>query len=255
MSRVTGRSVGQGSFGAVTAIALAVLLTGCTPATPLSRGQGERILDELRLIRQALEAQSPPPRAAQGSGTHVVVALPRGPALGAESAPVTMIEFTDYQCPFCRRYHDETFARLLGEFVETGKVRYVASDLPLPMHAQARPAAAAAFCAHEQGRFWEYRSALFERQAALSSETLIALADQLRLDRGSFETCLRSGRPDQSIEAGLRAAREAGLTGTPSFLIGKVTDGRFEGEVFRGAQPFDSFADRLKAMLADDTDR
>jgi protein-disulfide isomerase len=169
--------------------------------------------------------------------------------LGAEDAPVTIIEFTDLQCPYCARFARDTWPRLRKDYVDTGKVRFATRDLPLPFHAFAVPAAVAARCAGAQGRYWEYREALFAAQSRLGSEPYAGLAAQLGLDAAGFEAC----RADPATLAGVREdaalAAASGITGTPSFVIGRVVDGEFSGEVVSGAQSFEQFAARLDALL------
>lgn len=171
--------------------------------------------------------------------------------IGREDAPVTIIEFTDLQCPYCARYARETFPTLKREYVDTGKLRYTSRDLPLPFHSFAVPAAVAARCAGEQGRFWEYREALFEAQRTLGSEPYGQLAAQLGLDAGRFEACRSDGRQEAILRAELELAARSGIRSTPSFVIGRVVNGEFQGEVVSGAQPYEFFKAKLDALLAE----
>lgn len=178
-------------------------------------------------------------------------AAPPGPfnVLGREDAPVAMIEFSDLQCPHCARFAVETFPRLRREFIETGKLRYAARDLPLPFHAFAMPAAVATRCAGEQGRFWEYREALFATQERLGLEPYAEVARALGLDIARLEACRGDGRQAAAVRADLELARGSGIASTPTFVIGRVVDGSFQGERISGAQPYDVFAARIEALL------
>jgi protein-disulfide isomerase len=169
--------------------------------------------------------------------------------LGRRDAPVTIIEFTDLQCPYCARFAAETFPQLRRNFIDTGRVRFASRDLPLPRHAQAVPAAVAARCAGEQGRFWEYREALFAARATLSPELYVALARRLGLDEPRFAACRADGRQEANVRSDVALAAGSGITGTPSFVIGRLVDGRFQGEVIKGAQPYAAFAARIDALL------
>lgn len=169
--------------------------------------------------------------------------------LGAENAPVTIIEFTDLQCPYCARFARETWPRLRKEYVDTGKVRFATRDLPLRFHAYAEPAAVAARCAGAQGRYWEYREALFAAQSRLGSEPYADLAAGMHLDAAQFAACRADPATLQSVRDDAALAAAQGIAGTPTFVIGRVVDGEFTGEVVSGAQSFEQFAARIDALL------
>lgn len=235
----------------VVPVLLGALLAGCTFHAPMTATQGEQILAELRAIRAELErgatARPAPPAPRPTTAT---VPIGEGATLGSAAAAVVLVEFTDLQCPFCRRHHEQTWPQIRREFVDSGKVRYFARDLPLGFHEQAEPAALALRCAGEQGRYWDYRDAVFARQARLADALYPALAAELGLDRARFDDCLRTRRHAAAVAADAAAAAAAGLTGTPSFVIGRIVNGRIEGEVIAGAQPYANFRARLEAALA-----
>ena len=170
--------------------------------------------------------------------------------LGRADAPVTIIEFTDLQCPYCARYATQTFPRLRRDYIDTGKLRYTSRDLPLPFHDFALPAAVASRCAGEQGRFWEYREALFAAQGQLGTEPYARLARELGLDVERLEACRSDGRQEANVRADLALARSSGIGSTPAFVIGRLVNGEFQGEVITGAQPYDVFAAKIEALLA-----
>jgi protein-disulfide isomerase len=170
--------------------------------------------------------------------------------IGREDAPVTIIEFTDLQCPYCARHATQTFPRLQREYIDTGKLRYTSRDLPLPFHSFAMPAAVASRCAGEQGRFWEYREALFASQTLLGTEPYGRIAGELGLDVERLEACRADGRQEANVKADIALASSVGIRSTPAFVIGRVVNGEFQGEQFSGAQPFESFKARLDALLA-----
>src|SRR6476469_6380197 len=114
-----------------------------------------------------------------------------GRTLGPADAPVTIIEFTDLQCPYCGRFSRETWPELRARYIDTGKVRFVSRDFPLPFHAFAMPAAIAARCAEQQGRYWEFREAVFRQQARLGGEPYAQIAASLGLDTAALEACRR----------------------------------------------------------------
>jgi protein-disulfide isomerase len=169
--------------------------------------------------------------------------------IGHEDAPLAIIEFTDLQCPYCARHALQTFPQLKRDFVDTGKLRYTTLDLPLAFHSFALPAAVASRCAGEQGRFWEYREALFASQGTLGSEPYGRIAGELGLDVAQLEACRSDGRQAAGVRADLALAAQHGIRSTPTFVVGRVVDGEFQGEVMSGAQPFEVFAARLEALL------
>jgi protein-disulfide isomerase len=171
--------------------------------------------------------------------------------IGRDDAPVTIIEFTDLQCPYCARYASQTLPRLKREYVDTGKLRYTSRDLPLPFHSFALPAAVASRCAGEQGRFWEYREALFASQSLLGTEPYGRIAGQLGLDVEQLEACRSHGEQESNVRADLAMAAQHGIRSTPTFVIGRVVNGEFQGEVVSGAQPYEFFKAKLDALLAE----
>ena len=173
-----------------------------------------------------------PPRA--------TVAIPAGaPATGPAAAPVTIVEFTDYQCPYCHRAQT-VIEEVLQRYA--GKVRLVHLDFPLDGHPEAMPAARAARCAGEQGKFWDYHRSLMSQPGTLDASDLKGRATLLKLDEGSFLTCLASDRHDEAIQAELRQGSELGVSGTPAYFV--------NGRMLSGARPVESFAELIDAELA-----
>lgn len=159
---------------------------------------------------------------------------------GDEEAPVTIVEYTDYQCPYCSRHAAETLPVLLTQMVDSGRVRYIIKDFPLDnIHPEARAAAVAARCAGEQDAYWEMHDALFQRQGEWSGlgagagGFFTTLATELGLEESAFATCLGSGRYDDIIQANLDEGLALGVRGTPAFFI--------NGFPISGAQPFELF--------------
>jgi protein-disulfide isomerase len=181
----------------------------------------EAYLDRLRrgaLIRVSLE----PPR-------QVVTSKGR-PAKGPASAPIELIEFSDFQCPFCSAAFP-TVQRVLSTYGD--QIRFVYRHYPQPNHPNARPAAEAAECAAEQGQFWPYHDRLFGDQTRLSNDALKVSAAQLGLDPAKFNACFDSRRYKGEVDKDIREANQAGSSGTPTFFI--------NGRMLSGAQPFEAF--------------
>lgn len=153
------------------------------------------------------------------------------PVRGPADAPITIVEFSDFQCPFCRRMR-APMDGLLDEYA--GQVRIVYRHFPLSSHPLAMPAAEASLCANEQGLFWPYHDLLFEHQETLSPEALRELAAQVELDLSAFDACVADSRYRAAVEMDLAAGREAGVQGTPAYFVnGKPVFGAESIEVFR----------------------
>lgn len=175
-----------------------------------------------------------------------------GMVRGRVDAPVTMVEFLDYECPFCRRFHAETMPTLIAEYVESGELRIVLRDYPLPIHEQALPAARAARCMAEldPGNFWQFSDAMLAPDSQLDDARFRHLATGFGLDPEAFATCTASDRHDESIQEDGEAARRAGLSGTPSFIIGpSEADGSIRGRTIRGAYPLETFRAAIDGAL------
>jgi protein-disulfide isomerase len=179
------------------------------------------ILKELQAIRQLL-AQQGQARPAADALPSAPVDVAKEPFKGNPNAKVAIIEFSDYQCPFCGRYDKDTYPQILKDYVDSGKVKYVFRDMPLDFHKNAFKAAEATHCAAEQGRFWEMHDRLFGNQTNLAAEDLPKHAAALQLNGSLFQQCLDSGRYATDIKNDIAVAGNVGITGTPSFLIGVV---------------------------------
>ena len=176
------------------------------------------------------------------------------PSEGSAEAPVVLVEFTDYQCPFCGRHKKETMPELLKNYVETGKMRYVLRDFPLGNHKYAPKAHEAAHCAGEQGKYWEMSEQLFANQRALMPEKLPEYAQAAGVtDMAAFQNCLDSGKYAETAQRSLDEGVKAGVSGTPSFLLGVMEpDGKtFKARKFiRGAQKYSVFDDAIKEVMS-----
>ena len=158
------------------------------------------------------------------------VSVDDDPAKGADNAPVTIVQFAEYQCGYCGAAR-ETLDKVMDSY--PGKVRMVFRDFPLGFHDRAVPAAIAANCAGDQGKYWEMHDLLMDDQRALEDATFQAYARQLKLDLGAFETCKADPAQRAEVEADMAAGQELGVSGTPAFFI--------NGIMLSGAQPFEQF--------------
>ena len=165
-----------------------------------------------------------------------------GPAKGPNDAKVTIVEFSDFQCPFCSRA-EASVDQVMEKYA--GKVKLVFRHFPLSFHANAPKAAEASMCANEQGKFWEMHKQLFANQQALSIDDLKKHAASIGLDQAKFDQCLDSGSMKAGVDKDTAAGAEAGVSGTPAFFI--------NGKLLSGAQPFSEFQKVIDAELAKGT--
>jgi len=241
----------------IVAIALPLLLAAQVAKQEepgITRQQADAILNELRQIRQLLERQgqqqaqqqapAPPARAKLNlAGTAM---------LGSKDAPLTIVEFTDYQCPFCQRFHVATFPDLKKNFIDTGKVRFFSRDLPLDMlHPDAIRAAQSARCAGDQGQFWKLRDVMSAHPDKLDMASIMADAADLKMDGKAFSACVDSNKYKEAVESDVLEAKRIGADGTPAFVVGKSTAEGVDGELLMGAQPFGEFVRVIAKVEAD----
>jgi len=238
-------------------ILIVLFLSLLTPTAVFSEGitreQGNAILEELRAIKNELReikkkglAAAPKPKGVPQKAENV--ATLGSPILGDLKAPVTLIEFTDYECPFCKKFYKNAMKKLKKEYIDTGKVRLVVRDFPLPFHKNARPAANAAHCAGEQDKFWPMHDALYEGNK-MNAEDIQNHATQIGLNLEPFQSCLKSNRYKKHIDNDMKEAQMAGVRGTPAFILGKTTDNLVSGEFISGTRNFNFFKSRIDKLL------
>ncbi|UTW12192.1 DsbA family protein [Marinobacterium rhizophilum] len=227
----------------------------------LQQGQ-TAVQQELTEIKQMLMAlQKPDSGQAEAAKPPSEPPLPMAmtvtgsPYLGQDDAPVVLIEFTDYQCPFCRRHFEQAHPRLIKEFVDTGKLKIVLKEFPLQkLHPLAPRAAMAAQCAGDQQQYWSMHDLLFQNQTRMSMEDLESFATSLELDTARFLECMEQGQYAPQIRADFDLGVSAGVRGTPFFYIGpldQTTPGVVTVERFLyGAQPYETFAQMIEGFLS-----
>ncbi len=237
---------------ASTVLALMVI----APLTAQSqKQQNDAILNELRAIRQLLEkltAPDGPPAAPVPTSDKVTLTNLTGYIIGKPDAPLTMVEFTDLQCPFCRVYHVTTFEQLKRDYIDTGKLRYISRDFPLEaIHPLANAAARAARCAGDQGKFWEMRHIILANNQTIGKDVFAAFAQNLTLNANEFERCTSDAvKYQDELKRDLAEGVAAGINGTPSFIIGRTSGASLDGIRIVGAQPYAAFDAKLKELLA-----
>jgi protein-disulfide isomerase len=192
------------------------------------------------------QTPSPQPDTTPEGTKEPLIPLDDDPMLGSPDAPVTIIEYSEYLCPYCRRFVLETLPLIEEQYIDTGKVNLIFRDFPV--HGQAAIAMAmVAECAADQGKFWEMHTLLFERVEEWSSseellQALMGYADELGMDQDEFSTCLQEGTVVERIREDYEVATQEGVEATPMFFI--------NGTLIRGAQPFEEFQKVIDAELA-----
>ena len=236
--------------GLIIAVGIAAFLLGSYMSE--SNQITEKDLDEAlaKLELKLLQNQLPTKQAAAA----VKISADNDPTMGDPDAPITIIEFSDFQCPFCARFHTQTLPQILEEYIDQGKVKLVFRDFPIQsIHPNALPASAAAECANEQNKFREMHDRLFEKQNEwnkLTTADAVSLfsnyASDMQLDQSMFDSCLTSGKYIEEIKHDLEDGRKYGVSGTPGFFVGNDEIGYVE---LKGAQPFESFKKLIDAQL------
>ena len=182
------------------------------------------------------------------------ITIDGSPVMGQADAPVTMVEFTDYQCPFCRRYSNGTFPQIIKDYVKTGKVRYVVRQFPLKaIHPKAVKASEASLCAGDQGKYWEMHDRIFQKTKAFEQKEWVRHAEALGLDMGSFKDCLENGKKTQKVNRDLKEGTALGMRGTPGFFFGRTdpdNPNKFKAvQMIRGAHPYPQFKQIIEKLL------
>ena len=220
------------------ALAMIALALACAPANGAKQGESRTTS---RTDTAAVPAALAPPADSD------VVRADLGRIQGSPTAPVWVIEVSDFQCPYCKQWHDETYGKLRDEFVRTGKVRLAYINFPLAQHVHARPAAEGAMCAGAQGKFWEMHDALFTSQTKWeglpsSASFFDSLARSTGVDFARWRECVQSGKMRAWIQADHDRAEAAGAASTPSFMIGD--------KILVGAQPIENLRSAIDSALA-----
>ncbi len=167
------------------------------------------------------------------------------PTLGDANAPVTIVEYSDYECPFCARFYSQTLGQLKKEYIDTGKVKLVYKDFPLDFHQNAKPAAIAANCVHKElgnVKYFEYHDMIFENQQSLNTQNLKKWALELGVSENAYDTCINDPQMAAEVEEDTREGSSFGVSGTPSFLI--------NGELIVGAVPYSQIKATIDSKLS-----
>jgi len=233
----------------IVALAVAVAAGVCTYKLKTSFNDAEAFNAKVETgidayVKKQQAAQQGAQQAPAAQVDPVNVSYEGSPVKGEKDAPITIVEFSDYECPYCSRYVNSTYKQIVEKYVETGKVKYSFRNFPLGFHQNAKPAAAAALCARDQkgdDMYFQYHDLLFSDSKDLGEETLKKYAKELGLDEAEFATCLTDGKFDAQISKDMAEGQTYGVRGTPAFFI--------NGRMLSGAQPFAAFESVIEAEL------
>jgi protein-disulfide isomerase len=220
------------------------------------KAQVAEMQKDLAEIKKLLKegARAPAARAQQPAFQEQVVSIGTSPFKGKADAPVALVEYSDYQCPYCAKVYRDTMPLIQKEYVDTGKVRYVMRENPLEaIHQNAMNASQAALCAGDQGKYWEMHNQLFDNQRKLSVGDLKTYAGTIGIDTATFNECLDGKKHVETVRQDLASGAKLGVRGTPGFVFG-LTDPDDSDKVkmmklLRGAQPVTSFRATIDELL------
>jgi len=208
---------------------------------------------ELQEIKALLRQPSSPALATAGPVAGTELSLDDAHIKGATRAAVVLVEFSDFQCPFCARFAATSYAQISRDYVDTGRLRYAFVDFPIEsLHPMAFREHVAANCAADEGRFWEMHDRLFANQGAGGTKALATHAAAIGLDAAQFDSCLGSESRAAAIRRAMKSGEAVGVTGTPTFMIGVMgPDNKFKAsKIVVGAKPYSVFKDAIDAALA-----
>ena len=221
-----------------------VMLSACV-STPIgSESEVTELRQEIQTLRNEVAQLQTVIKGLQAQQGRQEVApeqvnFDNNPTLGNKQATVAIIEFSDYECPFCRRFHGATFDLLKKRYIDTGKVRYVYRDFPLSFHRNAKSAAVAANCAGKQGAYWAMQRKLFGNNQPLNQATYLFQAEAIKLRMKPFKACMQDPKIAEEVESDFAAGQALGVNGTPAFFIGKVEGDQIVAvRRITGAQPY-----------------
>jgi len=193
--------------------------------------------------------------AGPGAANAAAVLVADRPVLGSADAPVVIVEFSDYECTFCKAFFTDRLPEIKRKFIDTGKARLEFRDFPLSRHPRSRPAAAAAACADRQDRFFDMHETLFNNQGRFSDQQLRGFAAELDLDLEAYDACMQDPAVNAQIDEDLAAARRARISGTPAFLIGVQRGDRITGTLIVGLQPGTVFDAEIREYYEQETEQ
>jgi protein-disulfide isomerase len=210
----------------------------------------EKLKKQVQILSREQRLQPTTPPVIEVAPKPKSVSLGTIPPLGNPDAKVALIEFADYECPYCKRFYRQSFGSIKNRFIDSGKIMYVFRDLPAPNRPQALPAAIAARCAGEQGKYYEMQSLLFSHGKSLQKNSYVKFGNKLGLDSSKFLACLINNNQAERVKQDVNEAQSLGIRGTPTFYIGTVEGNKIvDPRQIVGALPYSYFKQALEKAL------
>lgn len=236
------KTVQEGLYAVAFSIIIASLIISFSIlyAGGMIAGKGLNMTAADDSLEETTGDQQPQPLAGGNGDSGTQINTEGDPYMGSGDAQVTMVLFSEFQCPFSGRFARDTLPQIKENYIDTGKVKLYYKDFVV--HSTSQRAQEAAACANEQGKFWEYHDLLYNNQGSLDDDSLKSYASELGLNTASFNDCFDSRKYKSQVERDTSDGRSAGATGTPTFFI--------NGEKFVGAQPYSSFKTKIDAALS-----
>ena len=253
--------------GIITACVMLTLIYIDLKNPQVNPEQINAITAELKSINLLLNTAKNPDSRAASHSINAIPAIPATkmpPAAFEEKVELTMtdkdiatgnlksrlfiLEYTDYQCPFCQKFHSSAFKSIEKDFIATDKIIYISRDFPLQNHAHAKTSAIAARCAEAQNKFWLYRDILFDNQTKLERNNLLDYAKKLDMDIKQFDHCLDNNPYAEAIDSDIKSAEAIGVNGTPTIILGKVDGKILRGVKISGALNYELYKNRLEEL-------
>ena len=226
----------------------AALYSAALLALGIGIGSGSTVLIQRWTTAPSTPNQSPPPE--RTPKLIADLSLVGEPRLGRDTAPLTIVEFSDFECPYCARFHQEVLPKLKANYIQTGLVRFIHKDLPLPFHAQAKPAAAASRCAGEQGQYWRAYGALFDQQTCLKCKGVVEIVARPGINTADLQACMQRPSTETAINTNVSEAGLHNIRATPTFVIGAtLSNGKHRGTIVEGALPWPQFKTLIDQQL------
>jgi len=238
-----------------------VLCSACTPVKkqPPESWEANELFTQLSELRKEIGVlkadvqglkQNAVKKKTKSKGQQAAIDLRQGFPMGKETAKYAIVEFTDYQCPFCLKHSKKTFPLIKQQYIDTGRIKYFIKDFPLDFHSQAKNASISSLCAGQQGHFWEMHELIFDNNRKLTKELFVQFASQIKLDISSFEKCLNSSEAKKIVDNNISEGELIGVRGTPAFFVGKIKDNKLvDISALYGAQSFSSFSRVINAVM------
>ncbi|MFW5444025.1 MAG: DsbA family protein [Methylococcaceae bacterium] len=237
------------------------ILTACAADTrQLENWEANELFTQLSELRKeikilkgdvkSLKQNAPTKKNTKGNKKAIEIDLSHSFPLGKSGAKYAIVEYTDYQCPYCLKHRKKTFPIIKQQYIDPGVIKYFVKDYPLDFHGQAKNAAISSQCAGQQGKFWAMHQLIFENNRKLSKEVFSSFAGQIAINVTRFNKCLNSSEAKQIVENNILDGELIGVQGTPAFFIGRLKDDKLvDGRALYGAQSFSAFSKVVNALI------